>query len=144
MVRDANAAIAFYEKAFGAEVRSKNPGPDGKTIMHAELQIGDSRIFLNDEFPDYGSVSPLALNGSAVTLHLYVEDADAAFKRALDAGAKVLFPLTDQFWGDRYGIVTDPSGHKWSIGSHIEDVTPEECTRRAEKWFANQGAEGSS
>ena len=81
VVRDANAAIAFYEKAFGAEVRSKNPGPDGKTIMHAELQIGDSRIFLNDEFPDYGSVSPLALNGSAVTLHLYVEDADAAFKR---------------------------------------------------------------
>ena len=140
VVRNAAAAMDFYKRAFGAEAAETRMGPDGKSVMHAEMKIGDSHIFLNDEYPEYGSVSPLGLNGSAVTLHLYVDDADAAFKQAVDAGAEVVFPLADQFWGDRYGIVKDPSGHKWSIGCRVEQLTPEECSRRAEKWFAEQGS----
>lgn len=136
IVRDALKTIVFYEKAFGAEVLATAMGPDGKSVMHATIQIGDSRVMLADEFPDYGSVSPMALGNSPVTIHLYVEDVDAAWKRAVDAGAEVVFPLGDQFWGDRYGVVKDPSGHKWSLGAKIEDVTPEECSARAAKWFA--------
>jgi uncharacterized glyoxalase superfamily protein PhnB len=132
VVRNAPAAIDFYKKAFGAVEKSRAPGPDGK-ILHADLQIGDSRVFLNDEFPEMGALSPLGFNGTAVTLHLFVEDADAQFKRATDAGATVIMPLADQLWGDRYGIVKDPFGHHWSIGSHVEDVTPEQIKERMEK-----------
>ena len=135
VVRDANAAIEFYKKAFGAKEHSRAAGPDGKSIMHAELEIGDSRLFLNDEFPDWGEKSPLGLNGSAVTIHLYVADADALWQQALSAGAKELMPLSDAFWGDRYGKLVDPFGHKWSIASHIEDLTPEEMTKRAAAAF---------
>ena len=108
------------------------PGPDGK-VAHAELQIGDSRAFLNDEFPEMGAISPLGFKGTAVTLHLYVEDADMQFEQAVDAGAAVAMPLADQFWGDRYGIVKDPFGHQWSIGSHMEDLTPAQMQERMGK-----------
>jgi PhnB protein len=134
-VRDAAAMIEFYKKAFGAVERRRAPGPDGKSIMHAELQIGDSIVFLNDEFPEMGALSPLALKGTPVTVHLFVEDADKQYQQALSAGAEVVMPLADQFWGDRYGIVKDPSGHHWSIGSHMEDLTPEQMQERMGKAF---------
>jgi PhnB protein len=134
-VRSGATMIEFYKKAFGAEEKRRTPGPDGKSIMHAELRIGDSTIFLNDEFPDMGALSPLASNTTPVTLHLYVEDADKQFQQALSAGAEVVMPLGDQFWGDRYGVVKDPSGHHWSIGSHMEDPTPEQMQERMAKAF---------
>ena len=134
-VRDAAALIEFYKKAFGAVERRRAPGPDGKSIMHAEIQIGDSIIFLNDEFPEMGALSPVGSQTTPVTLHLYVEDADKQFEQALAAGAVVVMPLADQFWGDRYGIVRDPSGHQWSIGSHMEDLTPQQMQERMAKAF---------
>ena len=134
-VRNAGAMIEFYQRAFGAEDRHRAPGPDGKTIMHAELRIGDSTVFLNDEFPEMGAFSPLAGKGTPVTLHLSVEDADKQFAQALAAGAEEVMPLADQFWGDRYGIVKDPSGHHWSIGSHMEDLTPQQMQERMAKAF---------
>jgi PhnB protein len=139
VVRGASEAIEFYKKAFGARELSRSPGPDGKSLLHAEIQIGDSRIFLNDEFPDMGAVSPLSFKGTAVTLHLYVEDADRLFQQAVQAGAKVAMPIMDQFWGDRYGIVTDPYGHRWSIASHIKDMTPQEMQKAAAEAFAKMG-----
>ena len=135
-VRDAAAMIEFYKKAFGAVEKRRAPGPCGKSIMHAELWIGDSTIFLNDEFSEMGALSPLASNTTPVTLHLYVEDADKQFQQALSAGAEVVMTLEDQFWGDRYGIVKDPSGHRWSIASHMEDLTPEQMQERMAKAFA--------
>jgi len=134
-VRDAAALIEFYKRAFGAVERRRAPGPDGKSIMHAEIQIGDSIVFLNDEFPEMGALSPLGSQTTPVTLHLYVEDADKQFEQALSAGAEVVMPLADQFWGDRYGIVKDPSGHQWSIGSHMEDLTPQQMQQRMAKAF---------
>jgi uncharacterized glyoxalase superfamily protein PhnB len=139
VVRGASEAIEFYKKAFGARELRRSPGPDGKTLMHAEIQIGDSRIFLNDEFPNMGALSPQGLNGTPVTLHLYVEDADKLFQQAVQHGAKVAMPIGDQFWGDRYGVVIDPSGHQWSIASHIKDMTPEEMQKAAAAAFANMG-----
>jgi PhnB protein len=129
-VRDAPAMIEFYKKAFGAVEQRRAPGPDGKSIMHAEIRIGDSTLFLNDEFPEMGAFSPLASRGTPVTLHLFVEDADKQFEQALTAGAEVVMPLADQFWGDRYGIVKDPSGHHWSIAHHVADLTPEQMQER--------------
>ena len=123
-VRDAAGMIEFYKKAFGAVEKRRAPGPDGKSIMHAEIQIGGSTIFLNDEIPEMGAFSPLASKTTPVTLHLFVEDADQQFQQALSAGAEVVMPLADQFWGDRYGIIKDPSGHQWSIAHHVEDLTP--------------------
>src|SRR5262245_25348694 len=134
-VRNAAAMIDFYKKAFGAVEKGRAPGPDGKLILHAALQIGDSIVFLNDEFPEMGAVSPLTSKSTAVTLHLYVEDADKQFQQALSAGAEVVMPMADQFWGDRYGIIKDPSGHQWSIGSHMEDPTPQQMKERMEKAF---------
>lgn len=131
-VRNAPALIEFYKKAFGAVEMNRAPGPDGK-ILHAAIKIGDSIVFLNDEFPEMGAQSPLATKGTAVTIHLFVEDADKQFAQALAAGAEVVMPLADQFWGDRYGIVKDPSGHQWSIGSHMEDLTPEQIKERMGK-----------
>ncbi|MFQ5700523.1 MAG: VOC family protein [Acidobacteriota bacterium] len=133
-IPDASAAIEFYKKAFGAEEIFRMPSPDGK-IMHAEIRIGDSPIMLNDEMPDYGCRGPKMIGGSPVTIHLYVTDADAFMKRAEEAGAKVEMPLQDQFWGDRYGKIEDPFGHKWSIATHIEDPTPEQVAERAKKFF---------
>lgn len=122
-------AINFYKKAFGAEEVGRMPAPDGRRIMHAAMRIGKSFIYLNDDFPEYcegKSSTPTALKGTPVTLHHYVSDCDAAVKRAQDAGATVAMPATDMFWGDRYGVVIDPFGHKWSFATHIKDVTPAE------------------
>lgn len=125
-------AIAFYTKAFNAIELSRLPGPDGK-VMHAQIRIGDSIVMLVDEMPDCGALSPKALKGTPVTLHLYVEDANAVFARAVGAGASVKFALEDTFWGDRYGVVEDPFGHHWSIATHIRDVSPEEMTQAMQK-----------
>lgn len=131
VIKGASEAIEFYKQAFGAQERCRMPmpGADGQVqVGHAELQIGDSRLFLADECPDYGSVGP---NGSSpVTIHLYVEDADAVFNRAVEAGAKVAMPLENAFWGDRYGKLIDPFGHHWSVAQHLEDLTPEQMQER--------------
>jgi PhnB protein len=131
IIKGAAGAIEFYKRAFGATELSRMPfpGPDGQvTLGHAELQIGDSRLFLADEFPQQGGVGPGAT--SPVTMHLYVTDADAAFSRAVDAGAKVAMPLVDMFWGDRYGKLIDPFGHHWSIAERLEDLTPKQMEER--------------
>jgi PhnB protein len=131
VVKGAAEAIEFYKRAFGAEeiARIPMPGPDGQVkVGHAELRIGDSILFLNDEFPEHGSTGP---NGSSpVTIHLYVPDVDAFFNRAVEAGATVKFPLVNMFWGDRYGKLADPFGHNWSVATHVEDVPPEEMPKR--------------
>lgn len=134
-VKGAKEAIEFYKKAFNAEERDICYGPDGKQIMHAELKIGDSIIMLNDEFPDMGCVGPLTLNGTASALNLYVEDVDSWFERATNAGATVIMPVADMFWGDRYGQITDPFGHRWGLSTHIADFTPEQIKVNQEKWM---------
>ena len=118
-------AIEFYKKAFNAIELASLPGPAGK-LMHALVRIGDSMVMLVDEFPQWGSLGPKALKGSPVVLHLYVEDVDAQVKQAVAAGAKLTMPVADMFWGDRYGQVEDPFGHKWSVATHTRDLTPEE------------------
>ncbi|MDD4886416.1 MAG: VOC family protein [Thiomonas sp.] len=128
--RDAAAAIEFYKKAFGAIELFRLPMPDGK-IMHACVLIGDSQLFLFDEMPAMGAHAPQDLKGSPVTIHLQVEDADAAFARAMRAGATVTMPLADQFWGDRYGQLRDPFGHSWSIATHVRDLSPEQIRAAA-------------
>jgi len=130
VVRGAARAIEFYKRAFGAEEAMRIPSRDGQKVMHAELRIGDSLVFLNDEFPEMGARAPESLGGTPVTLHLYVQDADAVFARAVAAGARPLMPLQDMFWGDRYGKVADPFGHEWAIATHKEDLTPEEIGKR--------------
>jgi len=132
--QNAAAAIDFYKRVFGATEIERFPGPDGK-VMHAELKIGDSIIFVND------SMSKLAPGAAAGTsnpmyLHLYVPDADTIFNRALSAGARVDMPLQNMFWGDRYGKFTDPFGQQWGIATHIEDVAPEDLPRRQQEFFA--------
>ena len=110
------------------------PAPDGQVKLgHAELQFGDSRVFLADEFPQQGGFGPGAT--SPVTMHMYVTDVDAAFARAVEAGAKAIMPLADMFWGDRYGLITDPFGHSWSLATHKEDLTAEELKERAQAAF---------
>lgn len=137
VVDGAADAIDFYERAFGARDIMRMPGPAGK-IAHAELQIGDSKIMLGDEMP--GSLrTPRSLGGSPVGLFLYVEDVDAVYQRAIEAGAKSEMPPADMFWGDRYCKLTDPFGHNWSIGTHIEDVPPEEMGRRMQEATAKMG-----
>ena len=121
-------AIEFYKKAFGAVEEGRMPGPDGK-LMHAMIRIGNSAIMLADEMPEWGSLGPKALKGSPVTIHLYVDDADAFAKRAAAAGAKITMPVADQFWGDRYGKLEDPFGHHWSVGTHVRDVSPDEMQK---------------
>ena len=139
-LKGAAAAIDFYKKAFGAVELMRMPMPDGKSLMHAHLTIGDSHLMLNDEplFPG-ACKSPQTLGGCSVTIHLNVEDADAVFHRAVAAGAQPTMPPADMFWGDRYGQVTDPFGQRWSISTHKEDVPPEEMKKRAEAMFANMG-----
>jgi PhnB protein len=113
------------------------PTPDGKAILHAELQIGNSVIYLNDPCPNSDTQSPVVQNDSPVTIHLQVDDADVWFNRAVNAGATVIMPLEDAFWGDRYGIIRDSFGMHWSIGSHVEDLSPEEVQQRAALMFAS-------
>ena len=128
-VSDAARAIEFYDKAFGATLIMRLAEPGGR-VGHAELQVGDSVIMLADEHPEYGVRSPRAFGGSPVSLHLYVEDVDAVVARAVAAGAKVVHPVADKFYGDRSGRVEDPFGHVWDIGTHKEDVSPAEVERR--------------
>ncbi|MDE1899377.1 MAG: VOC family protein [Xanthomonadaceae bacterium] len=128
--RDAAQAIDFYNRAFGAIERFRLPAPDGK-LIHACVQIGDSQLFLVDEMPAMGALGPQALKGSPVTLHLQVEDADAVFARAVAAGATVTMPLADMFWGDRYGQLQDPFGHRWSVATHVRDLSPEQIRAAA-------------
>jgi PhnB protein len=132
-------AMDFYTQAFGAVDLGRMPGPGGK-LMHGTMRIGDSVLMLVDDFPDFGSHSPLALKGSPVVIHLYVEDADAAFARAVQAGATAVMPLADMPWGDRYGVLVDPFGHKWSIASHQRDVSPEQMKADMDKMMAQSCA----
>ena len=125
-------AIEFYKKAFNAVETARLPGKAGK-LMHASMRIGDSTIMLVDEFPEWGSFGPKALKGASVTIHLYVEDVDAFAARAVAAGAKMTMPIADMFWGDRYGQLEDPFGHRWSIATHVRDVTPEEMRQAMQK-----------
>jgi PhnB protein len=129
-VQGAADAIAFYKKAFGAKEVMRMPGPR-KTIGHAEVQVGDSRIMLADEFPEMNFRSPRVVGGTPVTIHLYVMDVDKVVKKAVAAGAKLLQPVTDQFYGDRSGSLEDPFGHVWHIATHIEDVPMKELKKRA-------------
>ncbi|MGH9776302.1 MAG: VOC family protein [Candidatus Acidiferrales bacterium] len=137
VIRNAAQAVEFYKKAFGAEVVGlSTSAPDGK-LTHGSLKIGDSILMLSDEFPEWGIQSPQALGGSPVTLHIYVEDVDALWNCAVAAGAKVTMPLADQFWGDRYGQLEDPFGHKWSLATRKENLSKEERERRAKAVFAD-------
>ncbi|CAN5545997.1 Dot/Icm type IV secretion system effector PhnB [soil metagenome] len=129
-VDGAGAAIDFYERVFGATERFRMPAPDGK-VGHAELQVGDSVIMLADEFPEIGVRSPKSVGGTSVIVSIYVEDVDAVFGRALEAGADPLRAVKDEFYGDRTGQFEDPFGHRWSVATHIEDVSPDEMARRA-------------
>lgn len=138
IVHDAARAIDFYQQAFGATDLGRLAMPGGK-IGHAEIQIGDSRIMLADEFPDRDIRGPLTLGGTPVSLMLYVPDCDAVFHRAVSLGATVLRPLKDQFYGDRSGQITDPFGHQWSIATHMEDLTLEEIQQRAGVLFGGSG-----
>jgi PhnB protein len=135
VVRDGARAIEFYRKAFGADETVRMPGPGG-SVLHAEIRIGDSVLMLADEMPDMGSKSPQAYGGSPVTFYIYVEDVDAAWKRAMDAGAKPVMPPADMFWGDRTGWLEDPFGHQWSLAQHVADPSPEEIQRGQEEFFS--------
>jgi uncharacterized glyoxalase superfamily protein PhnB len=137
VVKGVAGAIEWYTRALGAHELLRNLAPDDTSIMHAELLLGDSRFFVVDEFPE-SIKSPATLGGTSVTLHLYVRDVDTLFGRAVDAGATVVMPVADQFWGDRYGILTDPFGHRWSIASRIEDLSPRALQQRAADW-SSQG-----
>ena len=137
-VDGAAEAISFYEDVLGATERVRMPDPSGK-IGHAELQLGDSVIMLADEYPDMGIRGPSAYGGSPVTISVYVEDVDEVFQKALDAGAKSIRALEDQFYGDRSGQFEDPFGHRWSVATHIEDVPPEEMERRAAEAMGGLG-----
>jgi uncharacterized glyoxalase superfamily protein PhnB len=132
-------AIEFYKKAFGAEEIRRMPSADGKKIMHASIRIGKSFVFLVDDFPEFcggKSQTSAALKGTPVSLHHYVENCDAAIKRAQDAGATVAMPAQDMFWGDRYGVVIDPFGHKWAFATHLKDMTTEEMQAAMKAFFA--------
>ena len=134
-VRNAADAIEFYKKALGAKELVRMKTPDGR-VMHAELQIGDSIIFLSDEFPEMGKTrAPQTLGGVTGVLNLYVEDVDTSFKRAVDSGASATMPVPDMFWGDRYGTITDPFGQMWGLATHKEDVSPQELEKRSQDFF---------
>lgn len=128
-VRGAVDALEFYKKAFGAQETMRFPGPDGKTIMHAEIKIGDSRIMIGDEFPQMKCLSPQSVGGASSGIFLYVENADTTFNKAVSAGAKVTMPIMDAFWGDRCGQIEDPFGHRWMIATHAKDMSAEEIAK---------------
>ena len=135
IVDGASSAIDFYRSVLGATERLRMPGPDGK-LGHAELELGSSVIMLADENPDMDIRGPRSIGGSPVSLHVYVEDADGVFERAVELGAKPLHPVEDRFYGDRVGRFEDPFGHRWDVATHVEDVPPEEMSRRAAEAMA--------
>ncbi len=135
VVDDAAGAIEYYERAFGAKERVRMDTPDGR-IGHAELEIGDSLVMLSDPFPQASTRPPSELGGTSASVFLYVEDVDAVVKKAADEGATITMEVENQFWGDRFGTITDPFGHVWSIATHVEDVPPEEIAERAKAAMA--------
>jgi PhnB protein len=135
VVRNADRAIEFYKKAFDAEERFRMHRPDGKAIMHAELKIGDSVFMLTEESPDMKALSPESIGGSPISLYVYVKDVDGVFNQAVSEGATVLYPVKDQFYGDRSGHLKDPFGHLWTIATHKKDLTPDELRRAGESFF---------
>jgi PhnB protein len=135
VVGDAAAAVSFYGEAFGADELLRVHGPDGR-VMHCELLVAGSRLLLHDEYPESGLAAPPG-GGNSVVLHLYVPDVDASFRRAVRAGAEPVMEPADAFWGDRYGVVRDPFGHRWSLASRREDLSPDELGERARQWAAN-------
>lgn len=138
VVGNGAAALEFYKKAFGAEERFRLLVPGGDTVMHAQMTIGNSVLMIGSEFPP-DCLSPKARGGSSVYLHLYVADADALFDRAVKAGCTIKMPMSDTFWGDRYGIVEDLSGHQWSIATHKQDLTQDQLAANAKEMFAKMG-----
>jgi PhnB protein len=134
VVSDAATAADWYEQTLGAVERSRIALPGGK-LMQVELWFGDSAVMLADEFPEFGVLSPLSIGGTATVLHLYANDVDALWKRAVDAGAEVRQPLQDVFWGERYGQITDPFGHRWGLAQHVRDVPREEIVEAAAAMF---------
>jgi PhnB protein len=134
-VENAAEAIEYYKKAFGAKETVRMNAPDGR-IGHAELEIGDSHVMLSDPFPQASTKPPKELGGTSASVFMYVEDVDAVVKQAVDAGATVTMEVADQFWGDRFGSITDPFGHSWSIATHVEDVSPEEIEERGKEAMA--------
>jgi uncharacterized glyoxalase superfamily protein PhnB len=141
VIRDCSKAIEFYKRALGAQEISRFPSPDGKSIWHAELRIGDSVVFMNDEMPGMGHAAPTPAAPVPVTMWLYVKDCDAAFRRATEAGAKATMPPADMFWGDRVSAVADPYGYLWSFATHQKDMTEEEMKRAGEE-FARSMQQG--
>jgi PhnB protein len=136
-------AIEFYKRAFGATEISRLPGPGGK-LMHAAVRIGDSTVMLVDEAPQWGALGPKALKGSPVVIHLYVADVDAVAAQAVAAGATLTMPVADMFWGDRYGQIEDPFGHRWSIATHVRDVAPADMQKAMQQQMCTgQGAQSN-
>ncbi len=136
VVNNSKEAIEFYKKAFDANEIFQMSAPDGKT-MHAMIKIGDSFVMMSDEFPDMGYKSPTSIGGTAVTISLYVEDADKIFNQAVKAGAKIAMPIMDAFWGDRFGTVIDPYGHLWAIATHQKDISPDELKKASDQYYAD-------
>jgi uncharacterized glyoxalase superfamily protein PhnB len=134
-VKNGAEAIEFYKRALGAKELMRFPGPDGR-LMHAEIEVGDSKIMLGEEMPEQGCRAPSSVGAVSSSLYLYVEDVDKAFRRAVEAGARATMPPTDMFWGDRFGQVEDPSGHRWGLATHKEDPSPEEIARRQKEFLA--------
>jgi uncharacterized glyoxalase superfamily protein PhnB len=143
VVRGAAEAIEFYKKAFGAKEKGRMLGPDGK-VMHAEIRIGDSIVMMGEEYPERGSKSPQTLGGSSSSVLIYTKDADKLFAQATAAGATARMPVTDMFWGDRWGMLEDPYGHVWQIATHKEDLTPKEMMKRMAAQMGGQGGQGAS
>ncbi|MCZ7401631.1 MAG: VOC family protein [Candidatus Methanoperedens sp.] len=139
IVRDASKAIEFYKNAFNAKVNRIHYGPDNRSVIHAELKIGDSILMLNDEFPEMNALSPLSIGGTSTTINIYCEDVDELFNRAVSAGATVTMPLMDQFWGDRYGKLKDPFGHQWSLAKRLKNLSDEEMIEAGKAAFAEMG-----
>jgi uncharacterized glyoxalase superfamily protein PhnB len=140
VVSDGAQAIEFYQRAFGAETLEVHRSPDGQTVMHARLRIGNALVLLAGEYPP-NCLSPKSRGGASVFLHYYTEDVDAAFARAVQAGCAARMPVTDMFWGDRYGQVEDPFGHPWAIATHRQDLTPEQVDANARVFFAKECAD---
>jgi len=141
IVSDAAKALEFYKAALGAEVLGVATTPDGSKVVHSVMKVGNSLVFVNDEFPNMGARSPQSLGGSPISLYLYVEDADAWFNRAVEAGATPTMPVADMFWGDRFGAVTDPYGHGWAFSTHVKDLSPEEIERASSEFFSQMANE---
>jgi uncharacterized glyoxalase superfamily protein PhnB len=139
VVRDAAKAIEFYKEALGAEELVRLPSPDGSWILHSELKIGNSIIFVTDEFPGGAQKAPTSLGGTPISFNLYVDNADASFERAVSAGAVSIMPVAEMFWGDRWGMVADPFGHQWAFATHVKEPTGEEITEGAKAFFSQGG-----